>query len=59
MVREQVEIDAAYAGYLDRQRPTPTSFRKEEDLRLPPTSTTRRRRPLQRGKRKANAGSGL
>jgi tRNA uridine 5-carboxymethylaminomethyl modification enzyme len=34
-VREQVEIDAAYAGYLDRQRADAESFRKDEDLRLP------------------------
>jgi len=35
MVREQIEIEAAYAGYLDRQRVDAESFRKEEDLRLP------------------------
>lgn len=34
-VREQIEIEAAYAGYLDRQRADAESFRKEEDLRLP------------------------
>jgi len=33
--REQVEIDAAYAGYLDRQAAEVASFRREEDLRLP------------------------
>jgi tRNA uridine 5-carboxymethylaminomethyl modification enzyme len=33
--REQIEIEAAYAGYLDRQRADAESFRKEEDLRLP------------------------
>lgn len=33
--REQVEIDAAYAGYLDRQAADVASFRREEDLRLP------------------------
>ena len=35
MAREQIEIEAAYAGYLDRQRSDAESFRKEEDLRLP------------------------
>jgi tRNA uridine 5-carboxymethylaminomethyl modification enzyme len=34
-VREQVEIDAGYAGYLDRQAADAASFRKDEDLRLP------------------------
>jgi len=34
-VREQVEIDAAYAGYLDRQEADVSSFRREEALRLP------------------------
>ncbi|MGA0605920.1 tRNA uridine-5-carboxymethylaminomethyl(34) synthesis enzyme MnmG [Phenylobacterium sp. VNQ135] len=34
-VREQVEIDAAYAGYLDRQAADAEAFRKDEDLRLP------------------------
>ncbi len=33
--REQVEIDAAYHGYLDRQDADVALFRKEEDLRLP------------------------
>ena len=33
--REQIEIEAAYAGYLDRQRDDAEAFRKEEDLRLP------------------------
>ena len=33
--REQVEIDAAYAGYLDRQAADVASFRREEDLHLP------------------------
>ena len=33
--REQVEIDAAYHGYLDRQDADIALFRKEEDLRLP------------------------
>ncbi len=33
--REQIEIDAAYAGYLDRQAADVAAFRKEEDLRLP------------------------
>jgi tRNA uridine 5-carboxymethylaminomethyl modification enzyme len=35
MAREQIEIEAAYAGYLDRQRSDAEAFRKEEDLRLP------------------------
>ncbi|HEX8233957.1 MAG TPA: tRNA uridine-5-carboxymethylaminomethyl(34) synthesis enzyme MnmG [Caulobacteraceae bacterium] len=35
-VREQVEIDAAYAGYMDRQRADAEAFRKEESLALPP-----------------------
>ena len=34
-VREQIEIDAVYAGYLDRQAADVAAFRKEEDLRLP------------------------
>ena len=34
-VREQVEIDAVYAGYLDRQRTDVEAFRREESLLLP------------------------
>ena len=34
-VREQLEIDAAYAGYLDRQRIDAEAFRREEALLLP------------------------
>ncbi|MDZ4373099.1 MAG: tRNA uridine-5-carboxymethylaminomethyl(34) synthesis enzyme MnmG [Phenylobacterium sp.] len=34
-VREQVEIDASYAGYLDRQAEDAAAFRRDEDLRLP------------------------
>jgi tRNA uridine 5-carboxymethylaminomethyl modification enzyme len=34
-VREQIEIDASYAGYLDRQAADAAAFRKDEDLRLP------------------------
>ena len=34
-VREQVEIDAAYAGYLDRQTADAEAFRSEESLSLP------------------------
>jgi len=34
-VREQIEIDAAYAGYLDRQAADVEAFRRDEDLRLP------------------------
>ena len=36
-VREQVEIDAAYSGYLDRQAMDAEAFRRDESLRLPPT----------------------
>ena len=35
-VREQIEIDAAYAGYLDRQRTDADTFRREEALALSP-----------------------
>ena len=34
-VREQVEIDAAYAGYLDRQAADVAAFRRDEDLERP------------------------
>ena len=34
-VREQVEIDASYAGYLDRQAADAAAFRRDEALRLP------------------------
>ncbi len=34
-VREQIEIEAAYAGYLARQAADVAAFRKDEDLRLP------------------------
>ena len=34
-VREQIEIDASYAGYLDRQHADVEAFRRDEDLRLP------------------------
>jgi tRNA uridine 5-carboxymethylaminomethyl modification enzyme len=34
-VREQIEIDAAYAGYIDRQTVDAEAFRKEEALKLP------------------------
>ncbi|MBL8554243.1 MAG: tRNA uridine-5-carboxymethylaminomethyl(34) synthesis enzyme MnmG [Phenylobacterium sp.] len=34
-VREQVEIDAAYAGYLDRQAADAEAMRRDENLRLP------------------------
>jgi len=36
-VREQVEIDAAYAGYLDRQTADAEALRREEALGLPAT----------------------
>ena len=35
-VREQIAIDASYAGYLDRQAADAEAFRRDEDLRLPP-----------------------
>jgi tRNA uridine 5-carboxymethylaminomethyl modification enzyme len=35
VVREQIEIDAAYSGYLDRQQADVDAFRRDEDLRLP------------------------
>jgi tRNA uridine 5-carboxymethylaminomethyl modification enzyme len=35
VVREQIEIDAAYAGYLDRQAADVAAFRRDEDLGLP------------------------
>jgi tRNA uridine 5-carboxymethylaminomethyl modification enzyme len=34
-VREQVAIDALYAGYLDRQAADVVAFRRDEDLELP------------------------
>jgi tRNA uridine 5-carboxymethylaminomethyl modification enzyme len=34
-IREQIEIDAVYAGYLDRQGADVAAFRRDEDLRLP------------------------
>ena len=34
-VREQLEIDAGYAGYLDRQQADIDAFRRDEDLNLP------------------------
>ncbi|WP_334160748.1 tRNA uridine-5-carboxymethylaminomethyl(34) synthesis enzyme MnmG [Phenylobacterium sp.] len=34
-IREQIEIDASYAGYLDRQAADAAAFRRDEDLRLP------------------------
>ncbi|MGE5502749.1 MAG: FAD-dependent oxidoreductase, partial [Ignavibacteriales bacterium] len=34
-VREQIEIDAAYHGYLDRQAADVEAFRRDENLRLP------------------------
>ncbi len=34
-IREQVEIDALYAGYLDRQAADVEAFRRDEDLQLP------------------------
>jgi len=34
--REQIEIDAMYAGYLDRQALDVEAFKRDEDLRLAP-----------------------
>jgi hypothetical protein len=34
-VAEQMEIEATYAGYLDRQEADIVAFRKDEDMRLP------------------------
>jgi len=34
-VREQVEVDAAYAGYLDRQAADAAALKRDEELRLP------------------------
>jgi tRNA uridine 5-carboxymethylaminomethyl modification enzyme len=34
-VREQIEIDSLYAGYLDRQQADVQAFRRDENLRLP------------------------
>jgi tRNA uridine 5-carboxymethylaminomethyl modification enzyme len=34
--REQIEVDAAYHGYLDRQAADVALFRREEDMPLPP-----------------------
>ena len=34
-VREQIEVDAAYAGYLDRQTAEVDAFRRDEALSLP------------------------
>ena len=36
VVREQLAIEALYAGYLDRQAADVAAFRRDEDLRLPP-----------------------
>ena len=35
-VREQIEIDAGYAGYLDRQAADVAAFQRDEDLHLSP-----------------------
>jgi tRNA uridine 5-carboxymethylaminomethyl modification enzyme len=35
VVREQIEIDASYAGYLDRQAADVDAFRRDENLHLP------------------------
>ncbi|MGH1558927.1 hypothetical protein ACRAWD_16960 [Caulobacter segnis] len=49
-MREQIEIEAAYAGYLDRQRAGAESLRKDEDLRLPADlDYADHRQPVERG----------
>jgi tRNA uridine 5-carboxymethylaminomethyl modification enzyme len=35
LIREQIEIDALYAGYMDRQKSEIEAFRKDEALKLP------------------------
>ena len=35
-VREQIEVDAIYGGYVERQAVDIAAFRREENLRLPP-----------------------
>ena len=40
-VAEQLEIEARYRGYLERQTADIAAFRREEGLRLPPRSTSR------------------
>ena len=35
-MREQIETEAGYAGYLDRQAADVAAFRRDEDLILPP-----------------------
>ncbi|MBI1326554.1 MAG: tRNA uridine-5-carboxymethylaminomethyl(34) synthesis enzyme MnmG [Alphaproteobacteria bacterium] len=35
LIREQIEIDAAYTGYMDRHEADIQAFRKDENLRLP------------------------
>ena len=48
--REQIEIDAAYHGYLDRQEADVALFRRDEDLALPADlDYAGPGRPLQRG----------
>jgi tRNA uridine 5-carboxymethylaminomethyl modification enzyme len=34
-IRSQIETDARYAGYLDRQQADIDAFRRDEALRLP------------------------
>ena len=53
--REQIEIDAAYAGYLDRQDADVEAFRRDEaaDACRPTLDYAARRRPFQRGAREA------
>lgn len=41
-VREQIEIEASYAGYLDRQAADAEAFRRDEDRAFQPSWTTPR-----------------
>ena len=57
-VAEQMEIEAAYAGYLDRQEADIVAFRRDEDMRLPADLDYRvRRRSFERGEGKADRPS--
>jgi tRNA uridine 5-carboxymethylaminomethyl modification enzyme len=56
MVREQIEIEAAYAGYLDRQRADAEPSARKRICACRPTWTMPGRQPVQRGAREAGAG---
>ena len=57
MSREQLEIDAQYAGYLDRQDADILAFRRDEALRpaRPDLDYGRHSRPFQRSPPEAGA----